>query len=79
MSIKHHLKCVHCTYSNRITLLEGALHFLVKIVIHCLVICTNCVFADLKFLVIDNSIGVGYPFYIFVIPMEALLYIFLHP
>jgi hypothetical protein len=49
------------------TLLEGAQHFLVVIVKHRLEICTNYVFAELKFLVRDNLIGVGYPAYIFVI------------
>lgn len=61
------------------TLLEGAQHFLVIIVIHHLEIFTNPVFAELRFLVRDNLIGVGYPAYVFVIHMEALLYIFLHP
>ena len=61
------------------TLLEGTQHFLVIIVIFCPRICTNCVFAGLKFLVTNNLIGVGYPTHVFVIHREALVYIFLHP
>jgi len=61
------------------TLLEGAQHFLVITVKHFLEICTNFVFAELKFLVTDNFTGMGYPAYIFVMHMEAFLHIFLHP
>jgi len=45
------VECVHSTYSKGMTLLEGAQHFLVIIVKHHPEICTNCVFAELKFLV----------------------------